>query len=349
MDMKRIFACVVGVAALAAVVAPVAEANCSGPKVFQSVGNAMATPAQIQVRWAPPGGFGNVQASDTSVIGRWWQADAANLHNNFDGNCPAVRPGNAAGTWWFLGGMAGSEGWGIDGGMTAVGCAHNGCPTGQTIVLVEDLGTKDTFNGGPDGVPDTAYFVALSVNETPAGVRNFDYARTNQLVAETIMDVFMEFPKVDVTMSGRNGLSVDVTLDLQDAGLNFQGTDNGANTPIPASSTILSYDLMKAQAMSDPGRGRGSWTEIDSIPYMNAGVDGAFRSIACDDTASDAWLAVGITFVGNIPSSYVGEAIALQCDPALADPQGRQLLDREVPSERKTDDKPSRTRGSRGR
>ena len=159
---------------------------------------------------------------------------------------------------------------------------------------------------------------------------------------------YTEFPVADVIMSARNGLSVEITLNIRDAGDNFRGTDDQGATQLAASSTIASYDLMKAQSLGDPGRDRSAWTMIDQIAYADAAVSGHFQSIACDEQTTDAWLAVGITFVGDIESAYVGQAIALQCDPALADPGGRQLLDRETPSQRKTP-KPTRARGTRGR
>lgn len=235
---------------------PQARANCPGPKVFESAGQAGA--GQVVLRWqaegSSPGTHDAVRGLHDTVVGRFWQPDAPGENNNFDGGCPAVRPGDAEGTWWRPN-MTGA--YGVAGIMTATGCAHDGCPSGQLTVLIEDLSTQDAL-GGADGEADSAYFLLLTVDETPPATREFNLARVNDLAGGVDPTHFTKFPTVDVTSAGRSGVAVELTVNLSDVAFNFQGTDNPENAPIPASSSVVSYDLMQAQSMSDPGRDRAS-------------------------------------------------------------------------------------------
>lgn len=322
---------VAAMALVALMAAPVAEATCGVPKVFASA----ITGSMAQ-------GYSQVAVSPAEVtplgdeIGRFWQSSDATLANNFGGTCPAS-------IWWQNNAALNRA---INGDWA--GCVNTGCAVGNMTVVVEDFALA---NPAP-GIGGDAYFVAWKANETPALLRGYDFGRV--AATGTIFD-FETFPRAFVASSGRNGMNIEVTMNYADVAPNFHGVTGPCtgstpatctNNPVPADEVIVSYDLMLSVGMGDPGRLRTGWTQIATIPYPGAGVNGVFESVACPDTLNDAWIAVGMTFdggaAGGITSALVGRATRLECNPDLADPQPSDERPKKVKSAT-----PQRTTGGR--
>jgi hypothetical protein len=263
-------------------------------------------------------------------IGRFWTSTDSTLGNNFQGNCPAT-------SFWRLNDDENQLPNGalrIDNAMGSADCHANTCPSYEDplTVVIEDFGSP------PPGIGGDAYFVAWQVSPTPGGTapRTWDFARTGLTpgTTETVYP-FVRFPHANVTSSARSGVNIEVTLHYADVAPNFHGATGGPATPgalgasLPATSTIVSYDLMFRYGNSDPGRSRSLWTHIATVPYPGIGVPGVFVSLPCltspQQLLQDMFIAVGITFDGgagpDVPSTLVGRATMIECDPNLAEPQ----------------------------
>jgi len=308
MKPVRLLSCVAAIALVAVVAAPLANATCATPTQFSSAGFGTVKQGFSQVFVSPAG-----VTPLGDEIGRFWQANDSNGSNNFAGTCPAT-------LWW----QTGASGLQVNGDAGA--CAILGCPAPNALnVLVEDWGTPAPGIGGD------AKFVLWQANNTPSLTRPYDLGRT---AATGTVFPFVPFPTAHVASSGRNGMNIEVTINYADVAPNFHGvsgTCSGStpatctNNPVLADDAIVSYELMVATGMADPGRLRTGWTQVASIPYPGAGVPGVFQSVACPDTLNDAFIAVGMTFEGgagpDVTSTLVGAATRLECDPQLADPQ----------------------------
>jgi hypothetical protein len=322
MKSLKVLSFVAALALIAVVAAPVAEAQCAPARTFASA-----------VNGATKVGFGQVVVNPAGVtplgdeIGRFWQANNSTLGNNFGGTCPSA-------VWWLNSGGAPPAGVPanslyLNGLIGGTGCAANTCPDFVSIpltVVVEDWGAP------APGINADAYFVAWQVSPTPNLLRTWNFARTASTpgaVATTYP--FVRFPHANVTSSNRNGFDVEVTLSYADVAPNFHGATGGntaagdIGTALPATSTIVSYDLMYHVGLSDPGRSRSLWTPLATVDYPGAGVPAVFQNVDCPDQVTDAFIAVGITFEGDagpdVPSTLVGRATAIECNPNLADPQ----------------------------
>ena len=74
--------------------------------------------------------------------------------------------------------------------------------------------------------------------------------------------------------------------------------------------------------MTDPGRNRSAYVPVQSVPYSDSMVVADSVIVPCDGTAANTFLAVGVTYADGIQSILVGPAVAVECDPAHADPDG---------------------------
>jgi hypothetical protein len=177
--------------------------------------------------------------------------------------------------------------------------------------LIEDA-TADGLGSG---------FVAYTVDETPAGTRWYDIARTDPGVGEGQTGIHSMSTLPTVVIQSSSGAPPDVTTATndypEDAGIAFHGINGG--TPLPGSSLIDSYDVMSASG-ADPGRARSGWTFVKSIAYSDAAIIADSLPIPCTGTAPTL-LAIGLTFDGGITSASVGAAsLPFSCDPGIADP-----------------------------
>jgi len=292
MKALRLLSSVAAMAIVAVVAAPIAEAACATNTPFASSGTGTTKAGYAQVFVSPAG-----VTPLGDEIGRYWQATDSTANNNFSGTCPAT-------LWWKA--------------------------NVTTLNLFVDGDANCPGTAAP-GIGGDAKFVLWQANHTPALLRQYDLGRT---AANGTVFPFVPFPTAHVASSGRNGMNIEVTINYADVAPNFHGvtgTCSGSlpntctNNPVLADDAIVSYELMLATGMAEPGRLRTGWTQVASIPYPGAGVPGVFQSVACPDTLNDAFIAVGMTFEGgagpDVTSTLVGAATRLECDPQLADPQ----------------------------
>ena len=299
MKAMKILVVVVALVAITGMVTD-AWAQCSGPRIFRSSGKGGLN-VKIDTTGANSGG---------NEIGRLWDTQNAAFSNNglsgpnFGSLCFPVN-------WWRTDGTL----WYVDGALTSGACAQTGCPTRDMTVVLEDYDVN-----GPPGINGTAYYVGWAVTETPPALRWYDYGLVDGVTAATTFPM-LEFPLADVLNSNRNGENVEVTVQFADQGNHVHSWLNGG---VAATTAIVSeWHLMKATGTSDPGRLRSNWVQIDAVAHQDGG-SAKFYSIPCTDTIQNEWLAVGIGFNGGsagvVDSALVGEAVALECDPNLAQP-----------------------------
>jgi hypothetical protein len=267
-------------------------------------------------------------ASNVDFVGKFWESGNSNANN---GTCQAS-------AWW----LAQDANRKVQEQINSTVCPQGGalCPNNSLTLVIEDYD-----EGGAPGVGGTAYFMAFTVDETPTEFRIFDMAR---VIPGTGTLTFLEFPTPEVTGSGRTGSNVDTVQNWADVAVNFMSATGASDDPVPTGDVIVSYDLMKATGLTDPGRDRSNWTLLQSFPYQ-AGYEGVQFSVPCDDEENDAFIALGFTFAGgtggDVPSSLVGRAIALECDPFLAEPEPT-ARPKPVPAEPR---KPTQVRRGGGR
>jgi hypothetical protein len=320
MKSVKVLSCLAVLAIVTLALAPLAEAQCVPSRAFASAANGTTK-----------NGFGQVGVSPAGVtpvgdeIGRFWTSTDSTLGNNFGGTCLASQ-------FWKLNTAANQLPNGalrIDGAAGAAGCSSNTCPdnTLPLTVVVEDWGTA------APGINGDAYFIAWQVAPVlGTAPRTWDFARTGNTAGATQTTFpWVQFPLADVTSSNRVGNDVSVTLHYADVAPNFHGASGGADgagqlgTPLPATSTIVSFDLMYHVGITDPGRSRSLWTPLTTVPYPGMNVPAVIQNVVCPDQVSDAFIAVGITFEGgngpDVPSTLVGRATQIECNPNLAEPQ----------------------------
>lgn len=365
-SLTRVFLGVAAVALVLTVAAPVAEAQCVPPWAFGTLGGAALGENIMTVA---PGAAWNVQGAE---FGRFWACAASGDLNNFvvgdpdkkmeptgGTRCASTDPAQTAtGGWWTV---ANTTERGVDGSIGLAGCSASNCnltPQPDLCLVVEDWGPA-----GPPGVGDTAYFVGWRTEETPPAFRRWDMskfcgAQTTSAVCSVPME---EFPVPFVTSSVKNAPDVNLVYD--------SNTDPAVNvyvhTPAagPASSLIASYDLMIHTGTTDPGRDRNAtgcaapnpggrcWNLLKTVSYADATVSGDPVTVPCDNITDDAWVAFGVTFEGgggalDVPSQLVGRAVAIECNPNLADPHPKPRPSIRL-DERPTQRAPERSRGGR--
>jgi hypothetical protein len=365
-SMLKVLVMALATVVVVTAVAPVAEAQCS-PRVFASIGGGGTTP-KMQIN---PAG---ASASLATAQGRIWQCADSTLSNNFDvasgaaktmkaGNCGQSGPGDiccatrdlaqTGGGWWQV---TATTLRGVNGFMGGAGCGFNGaCVQGDMCIALEDYDSA-----GPPGVGGTAYLIGWRQIETPGGSRYWDLANfCGPAGSGTTCQVpFVEFPVPKVLSSSKDGggnrdLTMDSSID-PDASVYI-----GVNGQGPANTLIASYDLMVHYGPGDPGRDRNAtcggpacWALAATIPYSNSATLGAAVDIACPNPSVDAWIAFGLTYHGgggakDVPSTRVGRAIQIECDPNIADPPKPRptiRIDERPTSGGKT---PERSRGGR--
>jgi hypothetical protein len=310
--MKGFSKALLGLAAAAVIVIgsmPVAEAQCANARnLGGGSGNNTNSRIKLTAAW---------DLTDTA-IGSIWQVGASGAvnsggsHFGNGGACPVTN-------WVVTGGMfPGLGAIAIDASLASPTCLLSNCPApaSTVITVVEDA--------SPDG--STAGFVAYTVDETPAGFRWFDHARTIGQVVGINEVAFQEFPSVEVTASAGPPPNTSITSNYADLAINVHAAAGAGDTAQPASGSVVSYDILRATAMTDPGRNRSAYTPVKSIPYSDAAVVADNIAVPCDGTAANTFLAVGVTYVDGIQSILVGPAVAVECDPAHADPGGNQDL-----------------------
>jgi len=321
----RILAGLGTVAVLAALVAPAALAQCPAAREFGAFGGKTNTKIIIDTN--------GLQDANLEV-GTFWESgnsntNAGGLHFNSPPLCPSQ--GNAAlgALPWWQQGIAGSLNQppfrAIRGFVASPGCEMNLCPSNGAFLTVV---VEDQTGDGSD-----AGFTAYTVDETPAKPRWWDHGRTENDVIGNFTHIMNRFPKVDVTSSTGPPPNTRVNNQYADLAINFHGVSGAVNTPLPASNTLASYDIMMFHGLDipgDPGRARSLWTQLKSIPYSDAAVVGDNIQVSCPDTAGDTYLAVGVTYKGGsgpaVKSFYVGASTRVECNPNIADPDDKPTI-----------------------
>ena len=292
-----------------------------------------------------------------NAIGRFWDSDNWNDgHNGVFNDAGSVCEGQALGclcppinadpasSWWVINNPSVPGENKVAGIMTNLACVQAGCPSNLTVV-VEDYATA-----GPPGVGDTAYYMAMMVDET-GEARWWDLARVDGLNLSTTFPM-LAFPDLVVTGSSRIGTTaVQIVYNNLDQTSSVHTWDNGSGAVFPTVDVIREWQLVKYTGETDPGRARSlGWTVIQRTPYVAGGTTGTTFTVPCDNQIDDEWVAVGIGFEGGtavIDSALVGEAIALECNPDLANPEDVIIHTDRKPSTQELQSKPARSGGRR--
>jgi len=312
--MKGYLKGMLGLAAAAVIVIasmPVAEAQCANARnLGAGSGNNTHSRIKLQAAW---------DLTDTSIGSIWevGQAGAVNSggsHFGDGGACPSSNWISTGGMFPGLGLIA------LNASLASPTCLLSNCPAaGASVITVVE-------SASPDG--STAGFVAYTVDDTPAGFRWYDHARTIGSPAGQNTVVFQEYPVVDVSGSVGPPPNTTLTANYEDLAINVSAVAGSADTAQPASGSVLSYDILSATSMTDPGRNRSAYdpTPVRTVPYTDAMVVGDSIAVPCADMVSNSFVAVGVTFVDGVQSILVGPAVAVECDPAHADPDGNNDL-----------------------
>jgi hypothetical protein len=336
--MKRnlnIFIAVAAVAVIAAMLAPVLEAQCVPARKFASRILAGVDATGERVRCT---GYGCELNLDTA------NGDAfcsTNLNTWIGGaGCPLDA--------WFKqtgAGPCSTPRRCIDADIGSAACnnATQSCPFNAGCDLT--LWVEDKTLDGTD-----AGFLTYRVDQTPAEARTWDYARLQD--GAVVLDI-NPYPVPEVLASSRPTPTSDVEADIQYADLVVHYESAGPASQ--ATGAIKEWDVYQFLGTADPGRDiAGTWTKIAEIPYNNASVTQTAVTIDCQgNTTDNAYLAVGVTVgddAGNeIESIYVGKATIVECDPDLADPQTPTRLDQRVKRPQLSGDRGERGSQKRGR
>jgi hypothetical protein len=324
--MKGISKVMLGLGAAAVMVLasmPVAEAQCTVSRNL-GAGNGNNTVSRIKI--LPPGGEGDLawNLQDGNSVGSIWQvgkptANSGGEHFGGGGACPAEGHWLVTGTMFpgaDVGGTFGNTA--ISADIASPACLLSLCPDdGATMITV----VEDESNDG-----STAGFIVFTVDETPAAARTYDHARVIGSPVGINSLTMRPFPSIDVAGSVGPPPNTSLNNNYADLAVNVFAVDGPGNTAQPASGSVLSYDIMSATSMTDPGRNRSAYSLVKSVPYSDAAVVGDNVNVPCSDTVSNTFLAVGVTYADGIESVKVGPAVAVECDPAHADPDGNNEL-----------------------
>jgi hypothetical protein len=291
-------------------------------------------------------GFPTGPIGDGTIKGSWW-AKGGGASNNSGGPHfagPNLCPCESGHLWCKTGTAAVGANLGIIAQVGQAGCNQTlACPNGADLVTV----VEDVSADGKD-----AGFIMYIVDDSNATIRAWDHSRTANPAAGAVSTQIMErFPTADVQMSSGPPPDTTITSDYASVSINFHGVSGGAaNTPRNSTEGILSYDVCVFHGTADPGRARTLWdctTEGVSVAYDN-NPPGSSTShaylVPCNppNDPNNTFVAVGLTYVDNVKSFYVGQSTEVECNPAIADPDDQKV--------RRPDSFDSRRRGvSRGR
>jgi hypothetical protein len=242
--------------------------------------------------------FGDTSGLSSNVVAHFWQTSAP--ANGNDEGYPS--------SYWFYG-YPGQDYWYIYGNT---GQGNTGCPVDNLTVSAHNT------------VSDT--FLLLSVDEAvgSSGEFSFDFSKiggaNSYLYGGTS-------PRVRVQTSARNGNNVDITYAVQDA------TGSAYSAVVPGAITdVCVYEALSATAPS-PHIAAGAWTLVACVGATGTTTDQPYVADCSDQTApvKSRWLANRLTVDGQ-PASAVGPLVQIECDPTLADPDGKmKKLDRPKP------------------
>jgi len=307
--MKARTLLVIFAAVVALVAAPAAKAACSPAHAFYGYDLNAGTTSYIFFPGMNTTFETNLSAPTGGLIGRLWQAGARASNNEGGLACALstwLNPPTATENAYYINGAL--TGVGPDGGV----CDVIGCPANSMIVVIEA-----TRLDGRD-----AYVVASKAVEDPAAPAFFTYVNENNWILQPI-------PKPYVLASTKAGSAVNLSMNMRNADITptYQGTPG---FPL-ISGVITGMNLYRYQGTADPGRGRNRWgtAVATNLAYTGSDVPIAPQAADCSNAALNTYYAASLLFDnGALESDYVSAAVAVNCNPALADPGKYKKVDR---------------------
>ena len=292
--------------AIAALLVPDSFAQCANARQFGGLAGGK-TASNVQVDTS---GF---QDNGNELAQFWLTGDPANGTGvGAAGTCDSQGPVPVG--WWQVVGEGGGLR-GIRGFVAQPGCTLPACPPpGASLTFLVEDQSADGSDAG---------FITYTVDETPAGERWWDLARTdpNAAPGSRLTQVMGSYPSVLIVASGGPPPNTTVTTNYEDVGLLFHGVQGPDNTPLPGSAQLSSYDVMVFHGPNDPGRARSHWTLVHKIPYQDADIVSDILEGPCSTTNEAAFFAIGLTWDGSVESELVGPAsLPVACDPDVAQP-----------------------------
>ncbi len=205
---------------------------------------------------------------------------------------------------------------GIEGFIDTAACDTQGIPVGDLTLTVEEA----------NAAGDEALFIALRVDPTPGAIRWWDLSRVDPSPSPSVL-ALQTLPRPVVEGSSVVGGEIFVDFMFPDVGGGVHAVSTpGADTPLPASSVISSYDLYRVELPADPGRDAGLWTLVHQEPYADA-PGHATLAVSC---SAPVFFALGLTFDGGngpgVPSRLVGRALRIECSVHPPPIQGSGLI-----------------------
>ncbi len=305
-SVERLFTGIATALAIVALVGPTTRAQCPQARSFGGFPGGK-TGSQVIVDASAFENLGNefAQFWETGIVANGTGVGAA-------GSCDSQ---DASVGWWQFVGTSTLRG--IRGFVAQPGCVLPVCPgvgSGLTF-LVEEL-TADGQGGG---------FIMYQSDETPNGPRWYDHARTDHDAGPgtSMTHVMGTLPTVIIT--GVSGVPpmVMVTADyLPDVGSQFHGVEGPANTQLPGSAGIESYDVMWFHGVNPPDSLRSNWNLLKKIPYNDSAIFGDVFTARCPEPVDSDYVAIGLTFVGGVESLTVGPpSLPVPCYHMVAQPE----------------------------
>lgn len=209
--------------------------------------------------------------------------------------------------WW----QSGTRFLGTDSGIQAFvsspSCLFTNCPPRDSslITLLEDQSA--------DGAD--AAFIAYLVDESPAGRRWYDHARSEPMEPERVTTHTLKaYPRPVIVVEPATPDSSGFGLRLEDFAGHAHVVRGADNVRQSEGEAILTFDLLSATGGRDPGRRREAWTLAARLPFADVGQRAFTLEQALCATPDDRrWFAVGATFVDGVESRLVGRALQVDC------------------------------------
>ena len=268
---------------------------------------ATCSPAKVMTQFSSSKGLytytdwdDNLGTQNTDLVGRYWKTGAYATANSDD---PDGLICTAGPTCWFRQ-YAATGRWYVNSNLGAGGV---GCPSINISAEMYNQKTGEFFaytlcESGEPGCPSPAGYPAFDV----ADVFDFDFAPT--------------VIRPRAVSSSRAGTTVNVTLAMNPVYYQ-QFTTTGATVPPPEARVYRAISATKPS----PNIATGAWVQVGTLPV--AGGQAAFAA-DCASTATDNWFAVGVVVAGEAPR-FVSAPTQVECDPNLADPNGRfRMIDK---------------------
>ena len=236
-----------------------------------------------------------------TLTGQTWQIGAPGVWNNGNGgalDCNNVDQGTGSpGFLYFVGGD--KIGLNLHMGTCGTGCPANG----STIAVA----AYKKYGAGTD-------FLIATIAEGTNPNANFDYAVQGD-------HNLIVLPRPHVTSSSRAGTTVNLNIQVP-------GVSAGLYGPSAASGNgITGYNILSAQAATDPGRNASSYTLRTSLPASAGGPASGAVGVDCTNTSQDQWVVVQLQYEGgSFLANTVSQATRVNCNPALADPKEYKLI-----------------------